>query len=178
VVSLLTRNSKFGNRSPRGRLRILGYPGPEDEDEHEDEPLNSEFGSSKAPKGGDRERRTDSKTKEHHAEVAVERCGLRADIGNNSPRQILCSSCSDIDSAPEDQDLRLKWCLKGTKLKFVIWVEQSTERRRLGTVNKERRTANEFAVHFASIAEICSGSKMYILPLGSKTTSRTGLLRS
>ena len=63
VVSLLTRNSKFGNRSPRGRLRILGYPGPEDEDEHEGEPLNSEFGSSKAPKGGDRERRTDSKTK-------------------------------------------------------------------------------------------------------------------
>jgi hypothetical protein len=73
----------------------------------------------------------------------VERCGLRADIGNNSPRQILCSSCSDIDSAPEDQDLRLKWCLKGTKLKFVIWVEQSTERRRLGTVNKERRTVNK-----------------------------------
>ena len=40
---------------------------------------------------------------EHHAEVAVERCGLRADIGNNSPRQILCSSSSDIDS-PSDTD--------------------------------------------------------------------------
>jgi hypothetical protein len=55
AVSLLTQNPKFGNRSPRGRLRILGYPGPEDEDE-QDEPLNSEFGSSRAPKGGDWER--------------------------------------------------------------------------------------------------------------------------
>jgi hypothetical protein len=33
----------------------------------------------------------------------VERCGLRADIGNNLPRQILCSSSSDIDS-PSDTD--------------------------------------------------------------------------
>jgi hypothetical protein len=41
---------------------------------------------------------------EHHAEVAVERCGLiKTDIGNNSPRQILCSSSSDIDS-PSDTD--------------------------------------------------------------------------
>jgi hypothetical protein len=33
----------------------------------------------------------------------VERCGLRAEIGNNSPRQILCSSLSDVGS-PSDTD--------------------------------------------------------------------------
>jgi hypothetical protein len=29
-----------------------------------------------------------AREKEHHAEVAVERCDLRADIGNNSSRHI------------------------------------------------------------------------------------------
>jgi hypothetical protein len=50
-------------------------------------------------------RRRIAKGKERHAKVAVECCGLRADIGNNSPRQILCSSLCDVGS-PSDTDFR------------------------------------------------------------------------
>src|SRR5262245_25867056 len=40
----------------------------------------------------------DSKGEEHRAEVAVERRGLGADLGNDSPHCNSCSSLSDIDS--------------------------------------------------------------------------------
>jgi hypothetical protein len=40
----------------------------------------------------------DSKGEEHRAEVAVERRGLGADLGNDSPHRNSGSSLSDIDS--------------------------------------------------------------------------------
>jgi len=40
--------------------------------------------------------------KEHRAEIAVERRGLGADLGNDFPHRDSCSSSSDIDSASEN----------------------------------------------------------------------------
>jgi hypothetical protein len=60
----------------------------------------------------------------------VERCGLRADIGNNSPRQIFCSSSSSID-AP----------IRGAE-KVIRAINRHPSRRGLVTVPISQRTSS------------------------------------